>query len=181
MKHGGSLLHSQVPATFPYPDADRFIPCPTSHILKTHLDIILPSSMPGSSKWVLASCFCTKCCVHLFPICATCSAHLILLYFSTQTILGEDYISLIKSAGISSKPGNLCLFIFSIFITTSNALRSGTSGSAVCLPNVTNTMYIEQLREMFPLPSQNTLAVCKQIISLILYYIRSRMVTHLNP
>jgi hypothetical protein len=42
-------------------------------------------------------------------------------------------------------------------------------------------MYIEQLREMFPLPSQNTLAVCKQIISLILYYIRSRMVTHLNP
>ena len=42
----------QVPATCPYPDPDRSIPCPTSHFLKIHLNNILPS-MPGPSKWSL--------------------------------------------------------------------------------------------------------------------------------
>jgi len=38
-------------------------------------------------------------------------------------------------------------------------------------------MYIEQLREMVPPPSQNTVAVYNHIILLILYYISSRLVT----
>jgi hypothetical protein len=41
-------------------------------------------------------------------------------------------------------------------------------------------MYIEQLREMFSLPSQNTVGVCKQITLYIPYYISSRLVTLLK-
>jgi hypothetical protein len=50
MEGEGSLPHSQVPATCPYPEPDQSIPCPTSHFLKIHLNISLPST-PGSSKW----------------------------------------------------------------------------------------------------------------------------------
>jgi len=41
-------------------------------------------------------------------------------------------------------------------------------------------MYIRQLTEMAPTPSQNTVAVCNQITLLILYYISSRLVTLLK-
>jgi len=50
----------------------------------------------------------------------------------------------------------------------------------VCLPNITNPMYVEQQREMIPPPSQNNVAVCKQITLLILYYIRFKLVTRLK-
>ena len=41
-------------------------------------------------------------------------------------------------------------------------------------------MYIEQLREMVPTPSQNTVGDCKQITLFILYYISSRLLTLLK-
>jgi len=41
-------------------------------------------------------------------------------------------------------------------------------------------MNIEQLREMVPPPSQNTVAVCNQITSLNLYYTSSRLETLLK-
>jgi len=41
-------------------------------------------------------------------------------------------------------------------------------------------MYIQQLREMVPLSSQNTVGVCKPITLLILNYISSRLVTALK-
>jgi hypothetical protein len=41
-------------------------------------------------------------------------------------------------------------------------------------------MYIEQLKEMVPPPSQNTVAVSKENILLILYNISSRLVTLLK-
>jgi hypothetical protein len=47
----GSLPHSQVPATCPYPEPAQSSPYP--HILNIHLNIILPS-MPGSPQWSLS-------------------------------------------------------------------------------------------------------------------------------
>jgi hypothetical protein len=54
MEPEGLLPHSQVPATCPYPESDPISPCPPSHFLKIHLNIILPS-MPGSSCSHLSS------------------------------------------------------------------------------------------------------------------------------
>jgi len=49
-----------------------------------------------------------------------------------------------------------------------------------CLPDITNPMCIEQLREMIPSPRQNSLGVCYQITLLIPYYTSSRLVTLLK-
>ena len=91
MEPESSLPHSQVPATCPCPEPYRSSPYPTSHFLKIHLNIILPST-PGSPKWSLSLSFPTKT-PHtplISPIRATCPAHLI-LDFIARTILGEEY------------------------------------------------------------------------------------------
>jgi hypothetical protein len=54
MGSGGSLPHSQEPATCPYPEPAQSSPCPLTHFLQTHFNIILPST-PGSPKWCLPS------------------------------------------------------------------------------------------------------------------------------
>ena len=46
MKPEGSLPHSHMPAIYPHPEPARSSPRPTSHFLKIHLNIILPSK-PG--------------------------------------------------------------------------------------------------------------------------------------
>jgi hypothetical protein len=77
MEPEGSLSHSHVPATCPYPDPDQSSPDPHIPLPEdpSYTRIILPST-PGSS---LSLRFLTK---HLyapllFPIRTTCSAHLI--------------------------------------------------------------------------------------------------------
>jgi hypothetical protein len=51
MEQGSSLSHTQVLATYPYPEPDQSSPC--LHILKIHLNIIFQST-PGSSKWFVS-------------------------------------------------------------------------------------------------------------------------------
>ena len=53
VKKFGSLLHFQVPATFPILSHFDPVHTPTSHYLKIQLNITLPS-MPGSPKWSLS-------------------------------------------------------------------------------------------------------------------------------
>jgi len=73
MEPEGSLPHSQVPATCPYPEPDRSSPClpPQSHLLTIHFNIILPST-PESSKWSLSLTFPHQNPVYTYPLPHTC-------------------------------------------------------------------------------------------------------------
>ena len=70
MEPEGSLLHSQVPATCPYPEPAQSSPYPTSHFLKIHLNIIL-SSVPGSPQWSLSLRFPHQNPVYSSPLLHT--------------------------------------------------------------------------------------------------------------
>jgi len=88
MESEGSLPHSQVPATCPYPEpawSSLHIP---SHFLKIHFTIILPSTS-GS----LSLRFPRQNPVYAStpPIRATCPAHFI-LDFSTRTVVLVQYL-----------------------------------------------------------------------------------------
>ena len=84
----------------PLPILSELHPVPTtpSHFLKIHLNIILPS-MSGSPQWSLSLRFPTRtvCTPLPSPIRASCPSHLILLDFTTRTILGKEYRSLSSS------------------------------------------------------------------------------------
>jgi len=104
---------------------------------------------------------------------------IISLWISQQIVLPP---ALISSAGIWSVRGDLWLFSFSIANSSSEAIGSGTSGSAVCM-SVCLTSLIPctfNLGEIVPPPSQNTVGVCNQITYVILHYSSSRLVTLLK-
>jgi hypothetical protein len=49
MEAQGSLLHSQEPATSPYPEPDQSSSCPPSHFFKMNVNVILPSAPTSPS------------------------------------------------------------------------------------------------------------------------------------
>jgi len=94
MEPKGLLPHSQEPATCPCPKPGQFsaCPCPPSHFLKIHSNILpsyhlrsglLPSRLPTKTLYV----------PRLYPIQVTCPAYLILLDLNNQIIFGEEYRS----------------------------------------------------------------------------------------
>ena len=106
MEPESSLPHSQVPSTCPYNEQDRSSSCP-------HIPFAEDPSKyyPPIYAWVFQvvsfpQTFLpnTLHTLLLYPIRATCLAHLILLDFITRTILGEEYRSLCTS---------LCSFLHS--------------------------------------------------------------------
>ena len=116
----GSLPHSQVPTICPSPEPDQSSPCPRTHFLKTHLNIILPST-PRSSNWSLSLRFPHQKPVYtsIHPIRVTGIAYLIPLDCIIRTIFGEEYRSLSSSlCTFLHSPDTSSLLDSNIFLST---------------------------------------------------------------
>ena len=113
MEPESSLSRLQVPATWPYSEPDKSSPYPLHPTSWRFIFLIVSSHLrPGLPSDLLPSDLPTKTvALRLSSMRATCSAHLILLDFTTQIIFDEEYRSLSSS---------LCSFLHSP--TTSSLL-----------------------------------------------------------
>jgi len=131
MEPESSLPHSQVSATCPYPESNRSNPCPISHFLKIHLNIILPFKT-GSSKRSFSLRFPHQNPRHVacMGVHATCRTYLVLRDLIIQTIFAEEYRSWSSSLGsFLHSLVTLSLSVPNILLSTlfSNILSLGSS------------------------------------------------------
>ena len=156
VRHLSLSWASPIQSIYPHPTSWRSI-----LILSTHLRLGLPSGLFPSG-------FPTKTLYTPLssPIRATCSAHLILLYFITRTILGEQYksfssslCSLIHSPVTSFLLGPN-IFRNTMFSNTLSFLSSRNINDQVSHPYKLWTIYL----------SKNN---CRSLMS--------RTITHINP
>ena len=95
MEQKDSLPHLQEPANCPNPEPDQSSPCPPSHSLRIHFNIILPFT-PGTSKWYLSPRFPHENPTYTFLLLHTCYMFRLpyCSRFITRIIFGEYYKSL---------------------------------------------------------------------------------------
>ena len=106
MEPQSSLLHTQVPATCPYPEPDQSSPC-LHHTFWRYILILSSLLCLGLPSVLFPSGFPTKTrCTRLFsPICATWLTHLIFLDLVSRATLREQCRSFSSS---------LCSFLHSL-------------------------------------------------------------------
>jgi hypothetical protein len=98
MEPEGSLPHSQVPATSPYPEPAQFSPYPTSCLLKIHLNTLFHLRL-GLPSGLFPSGFPTKTLYISLPSTPQPSYMPLLSHsrFIIHVIVGEQYKSLSSS------------------------------------------------------------------------------------
>jgi len=156
MESDGSLLHSQVPITCPYPEPDQCNSCLPSHFLKMHFNIILPS-MPRSSKWFISHRFTHQNPVYTsLPHTCYMPCPFILLNLIPQIKFGEEYRSLSSS---------LCAFLHS-------PITSSLLGPNILLNTLfTNTLSLRSSLNMSDQVSHPYKTTGKIIVLCILIFI----------